>query len=91
VTATGTGTVWFIGAGPGDPELITVKGQHLARDQRARVDDEVGLADEPLALDRDELRVARTRADEPNRAGACRRHPAPFVLLKKKGGRAALP
>jgi precorrin-4/cobalt-precorrin-4 C11-methyltransferase len=29
VTATGTGTVWFIGAGPGDPELITVKGQRL--------------------------------------------------------------
>lgn len=24
-----TGTVWFIGAGPGDPELITVKGQRL--------------------------------------------------------------
>lgn len=23
------GTVWFIGAGPGDPELITVKGQRL--------------------------------------------------------------
>ena len=24
-----TGTVWFIGAGPGDPELITVKGRRL--------------------------------------------------------------
>ena len=23
------GTVWFIGAGPGDPELITVKGRRL--------------------------------------------------------------
>ena len=23
------GTVWFVGAGPGDPELITVKGQKL--------------------------------------------------------------
>jgi len=29
VTATATGKVWFIGAGPGDPELITVKGQRL--------------------------------------------------------------
>ena len=24
-----TGTVWFVGAGPGDPELITVKGRSL--------------------------------------------------------------
>ena len=23
------GTVWFVGAGPGDPELITVKGRAL--------------------------------------------------------------
>ncbi len=23
------GTVWFVGAGPGDPELITVKGRNL--------------------------------------------------------------
>lgn len=29
MTATATGKVWFIGAGPGDPELITVKGQRL--------------------------------------------------------------
>lgn len=26
---TETGKVWFVGAGPGDPELITVKGLHL--------------------------------------------------------------
>ena len=26
-----TMTVYFIGAGPGDPELITVKGQRLIR------------------------------------------------------------
>lgn len=25
----GVGTVWFIGAGPGDPELVTVKGRRL--------------------------------------------------------------
>ncbi len=25
----GVGTVWFVGAGPGDPELITVKGRDL--------------------------------------------------------------
>lgn len=24
-----TGKVWFIGAGPGDPDLITVKGRDL--------------------------------------------------------------
>ena len=27
--APATGKVWFIGAGPGDPELITVKGRRL--------------------------------------------------------------
>lgn len=27
--AAGPGTVWFVGAGPGDPELITVKGRSL--------------------------------------------------------------
>ncbi len=30
--ATPCGKVWFIGAGPGDPELITVKGQRLIRE-----------------------------------------------------------
>lgn len=25
------GKVWFIGAGPGDPELLTVKGRRLIR------------------------------------------------------------
>ncbi len=30
-----TGTVWFVGAGPGDPELITVKGQRLLREAGA--------------------------------------------------------
>lgn len=29
MAAGGTGKVWFIGAGPGDPELITVKGRRL--------------------------------------------------------------
>jgi precorrin-4/cobalt-precorrin-4 C11-methyltransferase len=29
VIATAPGTVWFVGAGPGDPELITVKGRGL--------------------------------------------------------------
>ena len=29
-------TVYFIGAGPGDPDLITVKGQRLIRQCPAR-------------------------------------------------------
>jgi len=32
VAAAAQGKVWFIGAGPGDPELITVKGQRLIRE-----------------------------------------------------------
>jgi len=32
VANTGKGIVYFIGAGPGDPELITVKGQRLLRE-----------------------------------------------------------
>src|SRR5438067_13892314 len=28
-TSESTGKVWFVGAGPGDPELITIKGQKL--------------------------------------------------------------
>lgn len=31
-TSSKRGIVWFIGAGPGDPELITVKGQRLIRE-----------------------------------------------------------
>ena len=36
------GTVWFVGAGPGDPELLTVKGKGLL--ERALADGFTGFA-----------------------------------------------
>ena len=30
-----TGKVWFVGAGPGDPELLTVKGRRLLEEAGA--------------------------------------------------------
>lgn len=32
---TSQGKVWFVGAGPGDPELLTIKGQNLIKDADA--------------------------------------------------------
>jgi len=33
------GTVWFVGAGPGDPDLITVKGRDLIARAVPQLDD----------------------------------------------------
>ena len=33
----GLGTVWFVGAGPGDPDLVTVKGRDLIHAESRRL------------------------------------------------------
>lgn len=79
-------TVYFIGAGPGDPELITVKGQRLIREcplvlyAGSLVPKEVVLAANPAAeivntadLDLDEI-IARIRDAHVRRLNVARVH-----------------
>lgn len=54
-TSTTPGTVYLVGAGPGDPELITVKGQRLLREADAVVYDRL--------VHRDLVREADADAD----------------------------
>ena len=79
-------TVYFIGAGPGDPELITVKGQRLIREcplvlyAGSLVPKEVVLTANPAAeivntadLDLDEI-IARIRVAHERRLNVARVH-----------------
>ena len=47
-----------------DLGALLVAGEDLGIHQRASVDDHVSLVDEPLALECEQLGVARTRTDE---------------------------
>ena len=42
------GRVWYVGAGPGDPDLISVRGQRLLREAQLVVHDS-GVATDLLA------------------------------------------
>jgi uroporphyrin-III C-methyltransferase len=79
------GTVWLVGAGPGDPDLLTVKAARLLREARIVAYDElVGTQVLDLAP-RDAERIPVGR-----RAGGCRHHEArihPAVILRALEGR----
>ncbi len=79
------GKVWLVGAGPGDPELLTVKAARLIGDADVLAYDELVSA-EILALGRsDAERIAVGR-----RASGCRHHEAkihPEVILAALAGK----
>lgn len=79
------GKVWLVGAGPGDPELLTVKAERLLRGADVIAYDEL-VTREILALaPKDAERIAVGR-----RAGGCRHHEArihPLVVVRALEGR----
>jgi uroporphyrin-III C-methyltransferase/precorrin-2 dehydrogenase/sirohydrochlorin ferrochelatase len=84
VRAVRRGKVWLVGAGPGDPDLLTVKAQRLVSRARVLAYDELVSA-EILALapaDAERIPVGR-------RAAGCRHHEArihPLVVLRALDG-----
>ncbi|HEY6459762.1 MAG TPA: uroporphyrinogen-III C-methyltransferase [Polyangiaceae bacterium] len=78
------GKVWLVGAGPGDPELLTMRAHRLITTARVVAFDEL-VSPEILALvpaDAERIPVGR-------RAGGCRHHEArihPAVVLRALAG-----
>src|SRR5580658_9802180 len=79
------GKVWLVGAGPGDPELLTVKAHRLLASARVVAYDEL-VSPAVLALapaDAERIPVGR-------RAAGCRHHEArihPTIVLRALAGR----
>jgi uroporphyrin-III C-methyltransferase len=79
------GLVWLVGAGPGDPALLTVKADRLVREARVLAYDEL-VDPRILALapsDAERIPVGR-------RAGGCRHHEArihPLVIVRALEGK----
>ena len=65
------GTVWLVGAGPGDPELLTVRAERLIRSARVVAYDEL-VSEQILAL----IPESAERFPVGRRAGGCRHHEA---------------
>lgn len=57
------GRVWYVGAGPGDPELISLLGQRLLREAALVVHDR-GIAPEVLAECRSSAEIEEARVSE---------------------------
>src|SRR5271170_928188 len=85
VRAVRRGKVWLVGAGPGDPELLTVRAYRLLTTARVLAYDEL-VSPAILALapaDAERIPVGR-------RAGGCRHHEArihPDVVLRALEGK----
>jgi uroporphyrin-III C-methyltransferase len=69
------GKVWLVGAGPGDPELLTVRAHRLITEARVVAFDEL-VSPAVLALAPAEAELIPVG----RRAGGCRHHEAPSTL-----------
>lgn len=69
-----TGRVWLIGAGPGDPELLTLKAARILRECDIWLIDD--LVDDRVS----ELATAGTRIIPVGKRGGCRSTPQSFIL-----------
>jgi siroheme synthase len=84
VRAIQRGKVWLVGAGPGDPELLTVRAHRLITQARVLAFDEL-VSPAVLALappDAERIPVGR-------RAGGCRHHEArihPLIVVRAVEG-----
>jgi uroporphyrin-III C-methyltransferase len=70
----GTGKVWLVGAGPGDPELLTVKAARVLREA------DVWLVDDLVGQDIHALAAPATRIVKVGKRGGCRSTPQDFIL-----------
>ncbi len=78
------GKVWLVGAGPGDPELLTVRAHRLVSRARVLAYDELVSADILALAPADAERIPVGR-----RAGGCRHHEArihPLVVVRALEG-----
>ncbi len=79
------GAVWLVGAGPGDPELLTVKAVRVLREAEVVAYDEL-VSDEILAC----APPQAERIPVGRRAGGCKHHDErihPLVIARAKQGR----
>jgi uroporphyrin-III C-methyltransferase len=79
------GKVWLVGAGPGDPELLTLKAYRLIRDAEVLAYDEL-VSEEILAF----APATAERIPVGRRASGCRHHEAkihPSVILRALEGK----
>jgi uroporphyrin-III C-methyltransferase len=78
------GKVWLVGAGPGDPELLTVRAHRLISQAQVLAYDEL-VSEEVLAL----APAEAERIPVGRRAGGCRHHEArihPLVIVRALEG-----
>lgn len=82
------GKVWLVGAGPGDPELLTMRAYRLIREADVLAYDEL-VSPEILAL----APASAERIPVGRRAAGCRHHEArihPLVIVRALEGRAVV-